>query len=52
MDEPLCHIEIAKDGTIYIARTTSQGVSKEYKNRVLEDMLTELVVDLQEDIAE
>ena len=52
MDEPLCHIEITKNGTLFIARSTANGVSKEYKNHVLEDMLTELVVDLQEEITE
>jgi hypothetical protein len=51
MDEPLCQIEIFKNGTLFIARSQANGgPSKEYKNHVLEDMLTELVVDLQEDI--
>jgi hypothetical protein len=52
MDEPLALIEINKSGTLFVARSTLNGVKKEYKNQVLEDMLTELVVDLQEDINE
>lgn len=51
-EPPLCHIEILKNGTLFIARSTVNGTSREYKNHVLEDMLTELVVDLQEEIQE
>lgn len=48
----LCHIEIFKDGSTFVARSTINGTNREYKNRIFEDMLTELVVDLQEEIPE
>lgn len=51
-DEPLCYIEILKSGTTFLARSNINGTQREYKNHVLEDMLTELVVDLQEEIPE
>jgi hypothetical protein len=49
---PLCYIEILKSGTMFLARSVVNGTSREYKNTVFEDMLTELVVDLQEEIQE
>ncbi len=49
---PLCYIEIVKNGTMFVARSHMNGSSREYKNPVFEDMLTELVVDLQEDLQE
>ncbi|MDD5502655.1 MAG: hypothetical protein PHH26_04230 [Candidatus Thermoplasmatota archaeon] len=52
MEESLCHIEIVKDGKLYIARVHLQATVKEYKNQILEDMLTELVIDLQEEFGE
>ncbi len=49
----LCHIEILKDGHFFIARTQAEGVaSKEYKNTVFEDMLTEMVITLAEQMAD
>lgn len=51
-EEPLCYIELFKNGTVFLARSNVRGTSREYKNHVLEDMLTELVVDLQEEITE
>lgn len=51
-DEPLCYIEIFKNGTVFMARSSVNGSSREYKNHIFEDMLTELVVDLQEDLQE
>ena len=49
----LCHIEILKDGHFFIARTAAEGIpSKEYKNTVFEDMLTEMVITLQEQLAD
>lgn len=50
--DPLCYIEILKNGTMFLARSNVNGTSREYRNHVLEDMLTELVVDLQEEITE
>lgn len=53
MDDLLCHIEILKDGHYFIARTEVQdGTEKEFKNTVFEDMLTEMVITLQEQMAE
>jgi hypothetical protein len=52
-EKPLCWIELVKNGSVFIARSnTYHGASKEYKNRVLEDMLTELILELQEEIQE
>lgn len=52
-ERPLCWIELVKSGNVFVARSnTHNGVHKEYKNRVLEDMLTELIVELQEEIQE
>ncbi len=49
----LCQIEILKDGHFFIARTvTESGVQKEYKNTVFEDLLTEMLITLQEQLAE
>lgn len=49
---PLCYIEILKSGTMFLARSNINGTSREYKNAIFEDMLTEIVVDLQEEIQE
>lgn len=52
-EKPLCWIELVKSGNVFIARSNAVGgTTKEYKNRVLEDMLTELIVELQEEIQE
>ncbi|HLE47665.1 MAG TPA: hypothetical protein VI818_05155, partial [Candidatus Thermoplasmatota archaeon] len=52
-EKQLCWIELVKNGNVFIARShTGVGAAKEYKNRVLEDMLTELIVELQEEIQE
>jgi hypothetical protein len=52
-EKPLCWIELVKSGNVFIARSNAAGgTTKEYKNRVLEDMLTELIVELQEEIQE
>ena len=49
MEEPLCYIEISRDNRIYILklRTSDRGV-REYKGYNFEDLLTELVMDLEE----
>jgi len=49
----LCQIEILKDGHFFIARTqTESGQAKEYKNTVFEDLLTEMLITLQEQLAD
>lgn len=49
----LCQIEVLKDGHFFIARTqTDAGHVKEYKNTVFEDLLTEMLITLQEQLAD
>jgi hypothetical protein len=49
MTQTLCHIEIVKDGHFFIGRTEMHdGSEKEYKNTVFEDLLTEMLITLQE----
>ena len=52
LGDSLCQIEILKDGHFFIARTLTEAGSKEYKNTVFEDMLTEMVISLQEQISD
>lgn len=50
-DGTLCQIEILKDGHFFIARTqTDTGLAKEFKNTVFEDLLTEMLITLQEQL--
>jgi hypothetical protein len=52
-DGTLCQIEILKDGHFFIARTqTESGQAKEFKNTVFEDLLTEMLITLQEQLAD
>nr|QEO74571.1 hypothetical protein [uncultured bacterium] len=49
----LCQIEILKDGHFFIARTqTESGLAKEFKNTVFEDLLTEMLITLQEQLTD
>jgi cell pole-organizing protein PopZ len=49
----MCQIEILKDGHFFIARTLTEGTPpKEYKNTVFEDLLTEMLTTLQEQLDE
>lgn len=51
--EYICHIEITKNGGNYIARAyLANGRNAEYRNPILEDMLTEMVLDLQAELSE
>lgn len=51
--DTLCQIEIVKDGHFFIARTQTDGApDKEYKNTVFEDLLTEMVITLQEQLVD
>ncbi|MEA3457581.1 MAG: hypothetical protein U9R21_02765 [Candidatus Thermoplasmatota archaeon] len=51
--ETVCHIEIVKDGQEFVARVhLPDGSTREYRHQVFEDALTEMVVDLQEELAE
>ena len=51
--ETVCHIEIIKDARDFVARAhMANGSIKEYRHQVFEDVLTEMVIDLQEELAE
>ena len=50
MSQRLCHIEITKDGHFFIARTETEAGDKEFKNTVFEDMLTEMMITLEEQL--
>lgn len=52
IEESLCRIEILREGGEFIARTQTQGGTKEYRNTVFEDLLRELFIDLQEELGE
>lgn len=43
-------IEVVKDGHFFIARTETHAGTKEYKNTVFEDLLTEMLITLQEQL--
>ncbi len=51
--ETVVHIEILKDGRDFVARAhLANGSVKEYRHPVFEDVLTVMVIDLQEELAE
>jgi hypothetical protein len=51
--ETVCHIEILKDGRDFVARAhLANGSVKEYRHQIFEDVLTEMVIDLQEELSE
>lgn len=50
MDDTLAQIEIVKEGHLFVARTSAGGVEKEYRNAVFEDMLSEMVTTLQDQL--
>lgn len=51
--DPLCQIEIIKDGRDFAARAhLAGGQIKEYRHPVFEEVLTEMVIDLQEMLEE
>jgi hypothetical protein len=51
--ETICNIEIIKEGTDYIARVhLSDGKIREYRHNSFEEVLTELIKDLHDDITE
>ena len=45
-------IEVVKDGHFFIARTETHAGTKEYKNTVFEDLLTEMLITLQEQLSD
>jgi len=51
--ETVCHIEIIKDGRDFVARVHFEsGAVKEYRHQIFEDVLTEMVIDLQEELSD
>ena len=51
--ETVCYIEIIKDGRDFVARAhLTNGSTKEYRHHNFEDVLTEMVIDLQEELTE
>jgi len=49
----ICNIEIIKDGMYFVARTQlPNGKSKEYRHPNFEDVLTEMVIELQDELSE
>jgi len=49
--ERICNIEIIKDGVYFIARAhLNDGKIREYRHHIFEDMLTEMVIDLEDAI--
>jgi len=47
--ETVCRIEIIKDGKDFAVRAyLASGSIKEYRHHVFEEVLTEMVIDLQE----
>ncbi|MEA3190783.1 MAG: hypothetical protein QOD77_1365 [Thermoplasmata archaeon] len=50
--QQLAQIEIVKEGHFFIARTVTESGQKEYKNTVFEDLLTEMLITLQEQLAD
>jgi hypothetical protein len=51
--DPICNIEIIKDGVFFVARTQlANGKTKEFRHQNFEDVLTEMVVELQDELSE
>ncbi len=49
--EQVCNIEILKDGVDFIVRVhLADGSIRMYHNHVFEDVLTEMVIDLQDEL--
>lgn len=49
----ICNIEIIKDGMYFVARVElSDGKNKEYRHQNFEDVLTEMVIELQDELGE
>jgi len=51
--EVICNIEIIKDGTYFVVKVRlADGSIREYRHHVFEDVLTEMVIDLQDEQSE
>lgn len=53
MSERIFDIEVFKDGPRFIARARhADGTKREYKNQNFEDLLTEMLTDISEEVTE
>ena len=51
--ELVCNIEIIKAGIYFVVKVhLADGSIREYRHHVFEDVLTEMVIDLQEELSE
>ncbi len=51
--EKVCNIEIIKDGAYFVVKIhLADGSIREYRHHVFEDVLTEMVIDLQDELSE
>ncbi len=51
--EMICNIEIIKDGVDFVVMVhLANGSIREYRHQVFEDVLTEMVISLQEEFGE
>lgn len=49
--ESICHIEIKKDGCDFLVRAKMvDGTIKEFRNLSFEDVITEMVIELQDEL--
>ena len=51
--EVICNIEIIKDGVYFVVKVhLADGSIRDYRHHVFEDVLTEMVIDLQDEQSE
>ena len=51
--EMICNIEIIKDGAYFVVKIhLAYGSIREYRHHIFEDVLTEMVIDLQDELSE
>ena len=51
--EKVCNIEIIKDGMYFVVKVhLADGTIREYRHHIFEDVLTEMVIDMQEELSE
>ena len=51
--DSVCNIEIIKDGEEFVVRIhLADGATKEYRQKTLEDVLTEMVIAVQDELDE
>ncbi|MCD6542474.1 MAG: hypothetical protein J7K38_04020 [Thermoplasmata archaeon] len=49
----VCNIDVIKEGKDFVIRVRfSNGSIREYRNPILEDVLTEMINDVQEELSE